>query len=402
MNRQLWIVGLAVVAMAFAANSEGNVAAKPHAVLELRHGPGNPRNSEGDFAVLKDGHILFAYSKYTGTSGHDHAQCVIAARESSDRGETWSGDRILAVNKKDPQGNVMSVSLLRLKSGKLALFYIVKESAADGRITSSILMKTSADEGKTWSSPRDCSFICPIAYRVLNNARIVRLKSGRVLIPLAEHRTCPEGGDKVEGSAHLFCLYSDDDCATWKMSEYVPHPPRHCQQEPGVIELKDGRVMMWYRTGEGRQWQAFSSDAGHTWSAPEPSTMYSPCSPATIVRLKSGQLLGVWNDHENRTDLMISNRKGRREPARTPLTVGLSSDDGCTWPRRCNLEDGFDQAHGRRYWYCYTAVLELEDRLLIAYCAENGLSDSRITSVPLEWVSALPYTVGKPAEVTDF
>ena len=30
-------------------------------VLDLPHGPGNPRNSEGSFAALKNGRILFAY-----------------------------------------------------------------------------------------------------------------------------------------------------------------------------------------------------------------------------------------------------------------------------------------------------------------------------------------------------
>ena len=32
--------------------------------LELKPGPDNPRNSEGAFMTLKDGRIMFAYSRY--------------------------------------------------------------------------------------------------------------------------------------------------------------------------------------------------------------------------------------------------------------------------------------------------------------------------------------------------
>ena len=38
----------------------------------LPPGPGNARNSEGDFIQLKDGRILFVYTHFTG-GGSDHA-----------------------------------------------------------------------------------------------------------------------------------------------------------------------------------------------------------------------------------------------------------------------------------------------------------------------------------------
>jgi len=39
--------------------------------LELRHKRNNPRNSEGAFITLADGRILFAYSRYYGSSWSD-------------------------------------------------------------------------------------------------------------------------------------------------------------------------------------------------------------------------------------------------------------------------------------------------------------------------------------------
>ena len=43
------------------------------AVLELTHGRNNPRNSEGAFVALKDGRIMYAYTRYYGKSWSDEA-----------------------------------------------------------------------------------------------------------------------------------------------------------------------------------------------------------------------------------------------------------------------------------------------------------------------------------------
>lgn len=133
-----------------AADAAAKTAAEPRTVLSLPAGKGNSRNSEGDFAVLKDGRIFFAYSKFVSGTGDDHDQCVIAARTSSDKGETWSDDRIVARNEIDPKGNVMSVSLLRLRDGRLAMFYACKLVATNRVLVTRMLLRVSSDEGLTW------------------------------------------------------------------------------------------------------------------------------------------------------------------------------------------------------------------------------------------------------------
>lgn len=55
----------------------------------LPPGPGNPRNSEGDFVELTDGRIMFAYTRFTG-GGRDQDTADIGARFSSDDGATWT------------------------------------------------------------------------------------------------------------------------------------------------------------------------------------------------------------------------------------------------------------------------------------------------------------------------
>ena len=90
---------------------------------------GNPRNSEGSFLRLKDGRIVFAYSRYSGTSSDDGAYCEIAAMYSSDNGETFSEPKILVrPDKSRGETNCMSVSLLELPNGDAGLFYLVKHT----------------------------------------------------------------------------------------------------------------------------------------------------------------------------------------------------------------------------------------------------------------------------------
>ena len=119
-------------------------------VLALPPSKENPRNSEGDFIRLKDGRILFVYTHFTGGGG-DHSKAHLAGRFSSDDGKTWTDEDVVVI----PYAgglNVMSVSLLRLQDGRIALFYAKKTAVTDCRP----IMRISDDEAKTWSDPIVC------------------------------------------------------------------------------------------------------------------------------------------------------------------------------------------------------------------------------------------------------
>ena len=66
-------------------------ATAPQIVLELPPGPGNPRNSEGTFATLRDGRILYAYTHFSTEIRNgipDSGAAEIVARYSPDGGLT--------------------------------------------------------------------------------------------------------------------------------------------------------------------------------------------------------------------------------------------------------------------------------------------------------------------------
>lgn len=346
----------------------------PVTINLLPPGPGNPRNTEGSFVTLRDGRILFIYSRFDGEGPADSGGATLAARFSRDGGAAWT-DRDETVVRNEGRMNVMSASLLRLRSGEIALFYCRKDSMMECRPW----MRTSRDEGKTWSRAR--LTIPEPGYYVLNNDRVVQLPSGRLLLPVALHRNETPELSKFNSRGVVMCYFSGDKGKTWRRSRTVLENPSSNPaglQEPGVVPLKDGRLLMYMRTGMGSQYYSYSSDDGDTWSPAEPSTLLSPLSPASIKRIpKTGDLLAVWNDH-SAVSAPIRNR------LRTPLTAAISRDEGKTWEKAKNIAD--DPAG----WYCYTAIHFAGDRVILGYNAGGSelphLSRSVMTWFDLDWL----------------
>ncbi len=329
----------------------------------------NPRNSEGSMVELADGRILFAYSHFT-DGGADNSSAFIALRESHDRGMTWTTeDQVLVENEADE--NVMSVTFLRLANGDIALFYVVKNSWSDCRP----YLRKSTDEGATWGDRVCCA--PDVKYFVLNNDRVIQLSAGRLVMPVAEH---PMIDGKWSHRGISTCMLSDDNGATWRAAQSRLHAPDDVAsglQEPGVIELKDGRLMMLMRTTAGCQFRSYSADGGETWGQARPTDIMSPCSPATLRRIPStGDIVMIWNDH--------SGDRAQLEQKRTPLTTAISRDEGETWE---NVKVLDDDPNGH---YCYTSALFIDDRLILSYCAGDrrtgGLNLTQVTNVEVGWL----------------
>lgn len=342
--------------------------------LELPPSNDNPRNSEGDFIQLNDGRILFVYTRFTGGSG-DHAAAYLASRQSDDGGRSWSrDDKMVVANEGDM--NVMSVSLLRLQDGSIALFYLRKNAEDDCRP----LMRLSKDEADTWSAPVEC-IEDRVGYYVVNNDRVIQTKTGRLIVPASLHAL---KGEKFSQRGKVVCYLSDDVGRTWRPSETMLEAPANLStgfQEPGVVQLSDGRILMLLRNNSGVLYRSFSADDGVTWSEATPTELQTPTSPASFEMLPgTDTMLLVWNDHKDIPDGL----KGKR----TPLTLALSTDNGETWPVRHTFEDN------PAGWYCYTAIAFTDTHLLLGYCAGNtkkmsGLSLTRISRISLDALKSL-------------
>ncbi len=223
-------------------------------------------------------------------------------------------------------------------------------------------------------------------YYVVNNDRLVQLSGGRLLLPYAYSMT-------LEGciQPRCGCFISDDAGESWRHGDeeiYVQpdnyHIPeliipdklvalrnmtyeRVCSQEPGVVELTEGRVMMWARSNGGCTYVAYSEDSGQTWS-PFKVLCDTPMAngPATIMRVPDTSRLVML--HNDRTGVPYGDDTFQW---RTPLAVSVSDDDGASW----NLHEPLicDDTHN----YCYYSMCFFADKCLVTtYESVNNIDDN--------------------------
>ncbi len=330
-------------------------------VLFIGTGEGNPRNGEGAFIRLADNSIMFGYTEFVGSSWDDDDDARISAVVSHDGGETWSEKRVL-FDKPENAKNIMCLSFLRMNNGDIGAFYIVKN--ADG--TDTIVLRRSADEGESWNEPSDCmACLHEKDYYVINNDRVIRLRSGRIVFAVARHTVIYGDKDFMPGEVCFFI--SDDDGETWKKTETEFKSPfsndENGLQEPGLYEFEDGRLWCYIRTGLGFQFECFSNDCGETWTAPAPNFFFTSAVSPMLVKDCGELTLAVFNPvPEYRT-------RDESEPwGRTPYVLAVSKNRGKTFEKKdlYYLED--DLSNG----YCYPAIIEGEDYFLIAYYHSNN------------------------------
>lgn len=322
----------------------------------------NPRNSEGTFLETEKDGILFVYSRFRGQDPSDHAYADLCLMRSMDGGRSFGQGEIILTCEGEEGVNMMSPSLLRMENGDVGLFYLVRMTYD----VTKIFLRRSSDGGRTWGERVCCT--PQEDFFVINNDRVVRLSSGRIVVPVACHRS---RGGMLDSRSDIMCFYSDDDGRTWRgsLGKCVLPQSSHCisgLQEPGVVELRNGVLWGWARTELGRQYETFSMDGGDTWTACQPSRFTSPNSPLCMRRGGDGKLYVIWNP--------IPEYNGREKVeyftgGRTPMVIASSEDDGKTFTEPVAFE--WDEKSG----YCYCAICFTKEALLLAYCA--GGSEER-------------------------
>jgi len=185
----------------------------------------------------------------------------------------------------------------------------------------------SSNGGQTWGHP----VFLRVDWGWMTGCKPILGTQGEILLPLYEEN----------GSA--FVLRSEDGGLTWESSTIVENETGLIQ--PTLAPLSDGRLLMYLRTYEpagGTIWQSVSEDAGRTWSPPTRTQLPNPNSRVALEALASGRLALAFNDTGN---------------GRTPLTLGLSEDDGKTWPYRLDVETQPGE-------YSYPALIQASNGLL--------------------------------------
>ncbi len=337
------------------------------------------RSGEGAAIQLRDGSLFLVYGSFRG--GGDASPAKLVSRRSNDSGRTWSQPELFFMPEPG-WTNAMSVSLLRLQDDRLAALFLVKLNPE----TCVPYWMTSDDEAASWSDP--VRIVANDGYYVVNNDRLVQLTDGRILVPYAFSPRLADCGLPLSG-----CLISDDTGKSWRHGKqeikvlpenyYLPENVvadatpalrlfgfgKVCTQEPGVIELTNGRIMMWARSNGGCAYAAYSSDRGDTWT-PYTVLCKTPMAngPATIKRVPGTNRLAML--HNDRSGVPFGDPTFQW---RTPLATSISDDEGATWlPHEPLLGD---DSHN----YCYYSMCFFDEKCLITtyesadFRQENGV-----------------------------
>ncbi len=359
-------------------------------ILDLAPSQTNNRNSEGSFITLKNGNVLFVYTRYRGAGHNDECTADLYGMVSVDGGESF-GEPFLVVSCEEVGAdNIMSVSLLRMANGDIGLFYLQKHNA---KVHCLPYLARSSDEGKTWHGHAKC--VKNDGYYVLNNDRVIRLASGRLLMALAKH---PSGknpnGKMFFGEGTIYILASDDDGRTWNtLAEEIKLPcsmwndpgagkvhAASSAMEPGLVQLENDLIWCFIRTTTGRQYEMFSEDDGQTWTVPSPSRFTSPSSPLCVKKLTDNRLLAVWNPIPKYNGIQ-SVVDGVWTDGRKQLNLALLDKEAKDFQFSKIVE--YDEGSG----FCYTAIHETDaGDILLAYCAggkgdKNCLSRLRVRKI---------------------
>ncbi|MBX3741436.1 MAG: exo-alpha-sialidase [Akkermansiaceae bacterium] len=278
--------------------------------------------------------------------GGDSPLAYFIAATSDDDGKTWSHPRMVIRPGRTVTGLNRSVIVGNFwtdPTGKLWMFYDQSLEQFDGRAgVWAITCENPDDEKPTWSAPRR------IWHGMSLNKPTV-LSNGDWMLPISlwdRGHIKPVFGDAYpelddQRMAHWFA--SSDRGKTWTRRGGVAFPkPRF--DEHMLVELKDGRLRMLARNGDGIM-ESYSNDKGGTWSEPVPSEIKNPSSRFFFRRLQSGNLL------------LVKNGPLDRKFERTHMTAYLSDDDGKTWKGGLVIDeredvsypDGFQAPDGRIY-----------------------------------------------------
>ena len=273
--------------------------------------------------VVTKGGTLLAICEGRKTGRGDHGNLDMVQKRSTDGGKTWGPLELIHEEGGDAKitiGNPCPV--VDQDTGVLWLPLT--------RDNDKVFVMSSADDGKTWTPPRDITADVKAsdwtwyATGPGNGIQLTRGKhKGRLVIP-CDHRVGVTKDDEQNwdkaGRSHV--IYSDDHGKTWQLGGSTDYGMNEC----AVVELSDGTLLLNSRSYRGKACRgiSLSKDGGQSWEpTTDDSALVESVCQASMIRYR-------WPGKSTQSLLLFCNPavpKGRHH-----LTVRLSYDEGTTWP----------------------------------------------------------------------
>lgn len=290
---------------------------------------------------LANGDLYLVY--YGGEGEYAHDTAVFGSRRA--RGSTvWTQPSVIA---RDPFRSLGNGVVWQAPDGVVWLFYVVRYGATWS--SSRIQAKISRDNAATWSD----AFMLHEGEGMMVRNRPIVLHDGDYLLPIY-HEVGNDPETVGAGSTSLFLRYQRAT-GQWKQTGAITSPKGAIQ--PAVVEIAPNRLVAYNRRGGGYGpttdgWliRAESADGGWTWTPGRDSGFRNPNAAVDFLKLKSGNLLLVYNDS------MVG---------RTPLVAALSTDGDRTYPHRRAIAEGAGD-------FAYPIAVQTADGLIHVVYTSDG------------------------------
>lgn len=342
--RHVLLAGFVLLAAVVGLQPALGQAPPPDPVVARVFGPETPTGPYKHPACLTElsnGDLYLVY--YGGQGEYAKDTAVFGARLR--KGErTWSAPVPVA---RDPFRSVGNGVVWQAPDGLVWLFYVVRFGDTWG--TSRIQAKVSRDLAVTWSD----AFPLALEAGMMVRNRPIVLHDGRYLLPVYQE----DGADTetVGPASTSRFLEFDPKAQAWSTLGDIRSAKGNIQ--PAVVEVAPDHLIAYARRGGGYGpvtdgWlvRSESRDGGRTWSEGRNSAFPNPNSAVDFLKLSSGALLLVYNDHMWQ---------------RSPLMVALSDDRDRTWPIKRALASGGNS-------YAYPIALQARDgRIHVVYTSDQ-------------------------------
>lgn len=274
---------------------------------------------------------------------------TIVMRTSSDLGKTWSSERPVVSH---PKLDLRDPNIVRLGDGTLVVNYFEYDGDKRSTVANGIKIVRSRDGGVSWGPPVEVR----TGARAATSAPVIELPGGDLLLAYY-------GSFKGDSQPSAWVVRSVDGGSAWGQEVVIGDGPAHGKpyQEPNLVLLDKGGILATIRSdGQAKIIHtSVSSDSGATWSSPLPRFIGS--GTPSVLQLASGDLVTIYRSK-------LTRHFGW--PA-----LRISSDGGDTW----TADEGevvIDRVDGPMM---YASLLEMADgAVAVAYGMEYGQSHSEI------------------------
>lgn len=285
-------------------------------------------NHEPALSVMPNGDLFAIWFTTTIERGRE---MVVAASRLRHGAKEWDeADLFFKVPDRNHTGQAL------WWDGDKTIFHFSGVGSADDWKKLTIVMRTSTDNGVTWTQPE----IIGHEYRRRQQAidAVIKTTDGSMVL-LSDADWSGEGGSAV--------LISKDFGKTWRDTgadkELLPLTPgvkghTIAGIHAGIVELKNGDWLAYGRGNDidGKMPMSISKDKGETWEySASPFTPLGGAQRLAFTRLQEGPLLLV-SFEQKMTDIVSNNKVSKG----VGMYAALSYDEGKTWPVRKLITPG--------------------------------------------------------------